>query len=174
MGCLRLRSRKLACTYPTVICWATFCLWLLLYVDRVGISAAQESIALDLQLSEQQMGWVLSAFALGYALCQAPAGWLADRFGPRLILSMVVVFWSAFTGLTAVASGLAMLLIVRFLFGAGEAGAFPGMARAAYSWIPMHERGIVQGISFSGSRIGAALAWPAVTRRTTTRTRRGT
>ena len=140
----------------------TFCLSVLLYVDRVGISAAQESVARDLGLSDRQMGWVLSSFALGYALCQTPAGWLADRFGPRLILTMVVVFWSAFTGLTAVASGLAMLLAVRFLFGGGEAGAFPGMARAAYSWIPMQERGIVQGINFSGSRVGAALALPAL------------
>ena len=113
-------------------------------------------------MSDKQFGWALSAFALGYALCQTPAGMLADRFGPRLILTIVVTAWSLFTGLTGAATGLASLLVVRFLFGAGEAGAFPGMARAIYSWIPMTERGIAQGINFSGGRLGAAFALPAV------------
>jgi MFS transporter, ACS family, glucarate transporter len=140
----------------------TFCLSVLLYVDRVGISAAEASVVRDLAPTGRQMGWVLSAFALGYALCQAPAGWLADCFGPRVILTLVVVVWSTFTRLTALASGLTMLLLVRFLFGGGEAGAFPGMARAAYSWIPMQECGLVQGINFYGSRVGAALALPVL------------
>jgi ACS family glucarate transporter-like MFS transporter len=108
------------------------------------------------------MGWVLSAFALGYALCQTPAGWLADRLGPRRILAAIVVFWSVFTGLTAAAVNLATLLAARFVFGAGEAGAFPGVARAIYSWIPLEERGLVQGINFSGARLGAAFAMPLV------------
>jgi ACS family glucarate transporter-like MFS transporter len=138
--------------------FGTFCLSVLLYVDRVCISVAEETIRQDLSLSKTQMGWVLSAFALGYALCQTPAGFLADRFGPRRILSAVVVFWSAFTGLTAAAFNLVTLLVTRLLFGAGEAGAFPGIARATFSWIPMQERGIVQGINFSGSRVGGAIA----------------
>jgi ACS family glucarate transporter-like MFS transporter len=87
---------------------------------------------------------------------------LADRFGPRLVLMAVVTLWSLFTGLTGAVSGLLGLLIVRFLFGCGEAGAFPGMARANYAWIPMSERGIVQGINSSGSRLGAAFALPGV------------
>ena len=103
---------------------------------------------------------MLSAFALGYALCQTPTGMLADRFGPRLVLAAVVTLWSLFTGLTGAVTGLAALLVVRFLFGAGEAGAFPGMARAIYSWIPMRERGIAQGVNFSGGRLGAAFALP--------------
>lgn len=140
----------------------TFGLSVLLYVDRICISAAKEPIARDLSLSERQMGWVLSAFALGYALCQMPSGWLADRVGPRRVLSTIVVFWSAFTGLTAAAANYVTLLIVRLLFGAGEAGAFPGIARASYSWIPMRERGLVQGINFSGGRLGAAFALPVV------------
>jgi MFS transporter, ACS family, glucarate transporter len=140
----------------------TFLLSVLLYIDRVCISAAEEPIARDLQLSDEQMGWIMSAFALGYALCQTPAGWLADRYGPRRVLSSIVVFWSIFTGLTAAAIGFVSLMLTRLIFGAGEAGAFPGIARATYSWIPMHERGLVQGINFSGSRIGAAVALPAI------------
>jgi MFS transporter, ACS family, glucarate transporter len=141
---------------------ATFSLSLLLYVDRVCISAAKDPISQDLGLDEKQMGWVLSAFALGYALCQTPAGMMADRFGPRMILTSVVVFWSLFTGLTAAAGNYAMMLLVRLLFGAGEAGAFPGVSRAIFSWVPMRQRGIVQGINFSGARIGAAFALPAM------------
>ena len=139
---------------------STFLLSVLLYVDRVCISAAKGAIGRDLDLSDTQMGWVLSAFALGYALCQTPSGILADRMGPRRTLSIVVVLWSLFTGLTATAWNLVAMLVVRFLFGAGEAGAFPGIARATYSWIPMQERGLVQGVNFSGSRIGAACALP--------------
>ena len=141
---------------------ATFLVSVLLYVDRACISTAKDAIARDLRLSETDMGWVLSAFALGYALFQTPTGMLADRFGPRRVLASVVVFWSLFTGLTAAAFNLASLLVVRFLFGAGEAGAFPGMARAAYSWFPVQERGVIQGINFSGGRIGAALALPVM------------
>jgi ACS family glucarate transporter-like MFS transporter len=140
----------------------TFLLAVLLYVDRVCISTAKKPITADLGLSDPEFGWVLSSFALGYALCQTPTGMLADRCGPRLVLVAVVTLWSLFTGLTGAVTGLTALLVVRFLFGAGEAGAFPGMARAIYSWIPMRERGLVQGINFSGGRLGAAFALPAV------------
>jgi ACS family glucarate transporter-like MFS transporter len=140
----------------------TFLLSLLLYIDRACISAAADSIRPALELSEKQMGWVMSAFALGYAIFQTPGGLLADRFGPRVVLTAVVSFWSLFTGLTATVWSYGSMLTVRFLFGAGEAGAFPTMARAFYSWIPMPERGRVQGINFSGSRLGAAFALPVV------------
>jgi MFS transporter, ACS family, glucarate transporter len=142
---------------------ATFLLSVLLYVDRVCISAAKKDVAADLLLSDQQMGWVFAAFSLGYALFQTPSGWLADRFGPRRVLASIVAVWSVFTGLTSLASSFLMMILVRFLFGAGEAGAFPGIARAMYSWIPMQERGLVQGINFSGSRIGAAVTLPLIT-----------
>ncbi len=139
-----------------------FLLSMLLYIDRSCISVAKTDIAETLQLTDTQMGWVFSSFALGYALFQTPGGYLADKFGPRIILSSVVAFWSIFTGLTAAAWNYSTMLIVRFLFGAGEAGAFPNMARAIYSWIPMKERGRVQGVNFSASRIGAALTMPAI------------
>lgn len=140
----------------------TFLLALLLYVDRICISVAKEPISEALDLSDKQMGWVLAAFSLGYAFFQTPSGILADRFGPRKVLALIVTLWSAFTALTGAAWNFVSLLIVRFLFGAGEAGAFPGMSRAIYSWIPLRERGIVTGINFSGSRLGAAFALPAV------------
>ncbi len=140
----------------------TFLLALLLYVDRICISVAKEPIAESLKLSDEQMGWVLSVFALGYALFQTPAGLLADRLGPRRVLTAVVSFWSLFTALTGAAWNFVSLLVVRLLFGAGEAGAFPGMSRAVFSWIPLQERGLVTGINFSGSRLGAAFALPFV------------
>jgi ACS family glucarate transporter-like MFS transporter len=143
-----------------VLVVATFLLSLLLYVDRVCISTAKQPIIDDLGLSDTQFGWILSIFAFGYALAQTPSGALADRLGPRLILTSVVAVWSAFTGLTAVAWNFVSMLAVRFLFGLGEAGAFPGMARAVYSWIPVQERGLVKGINFSASRLGAAVTMP--------------
>lgn len=140
----------------------TFLLALLLYVDRICISVAKEPISEAMGLSDKQMGWILAAFSLGYAFFQTPSGILADRFGPRKILAAIVSIWSLFTALTGLAFNFISLLTVRFLFGAGEAGAFPGMSRAIYSWIPLKERGIVTGINFSGSRLGAAFALPAV------------
>ena len=139
-----------------------FLLALLLYIDRVCISVAKDPIAGDLNLSDKAMGWVLSAFALGYALMQVPSGMMADRFGPRKVLGGIVVFWSGLTALTGAAWNFMSMLSVRFLFGAGEAGAFPGMSRAIYSWMPLQERGIITGINFSGSRLGAAFALPLV------------
>ena len=139
-----------------------FLLALLLYIDRVCISVAKDPVAGDLGLSDKAMGWVLSIFALGYALFQVPGGRLADRFGPRLALTSIVTFWSALTALTGAVWNSISLLLVRFFFGAGEAGAFPGMSRAIFSWIPLKERGLITGINFSGSRLGAAFALPFV------------
>ncbi|MBM3878794.1 MAG: MFS transporter [Verrucomicrobia bacterium] len=139
---------------------AAFLLMVLLYVDRACISVAKGAVAKDLGFSDPAMGWVFAAFSLGYALCQTPGGLLADRFGPRRVLSAIVVFWSLFTGLTAAAWNLGSMLVTRFLFGCGEAGALPSVARAVYSWIPLKERGFVQGVSFSGMRFGAAATMP--------------
>ena len=130
-----------------VLIAGSFLLALLLYVDRICISTAKGPITADLALSDKQFGWVLSAFALGYALFQTPTGVLADRFGPRRVLSAVVVVWSMFTGLSGMVKSFFGLLVVRFLFGVGEAGAFPGIARAVFSWIPMCERGLANGIN---------------------------
>lgn len=139
---------------------ALFVLSLITYIDRAAISSAKTAIGTDLSLSDQAIGYVFGAFALGYALAQIPAGWFADRCGPRLALTAVVVVWSAFTGLTGRAQNLSYLIIVRFLFGVAEAGAFPGAARAIFNWLPASERGRANGIMFSGTRIGAGLAFP--------------
>jgi ACS family glucarate transporter-like MFS transporter len=140
----------------------TFALSMLLYVDRVAISTAKQPITQELGLSDTQFGWVLSAFALGYALFQTPGGTLADRFGPRIVLASIVALWSFFTALTGLARSFASMLVYRFCFGAGEAGAYPTCARAFYNWLPVSERGLAQGINFSGARLGAAFALPAV------------
>ena len=145
-----------------VVAAGMFLLSLLLYIDRVCISAAKDPIADALNLSVKAMGWVLSIFALGYALAQVPGGVMADRFGPRRMLAGIVTFWSALTALTGLAWNYVSLLFIRFFFGVGEAGAFPGMSRAIYSWIPLKERGLITGINFSGSRLGAAFALPLV------------
>jgi ACS family glucarate transporter-like MFS transporter len=139
---------------------ALFFLSLILYLDRAAISSAKTSMATALFLSDAAMGVVFSAFALGYAFAQIPSGWLADRFGPRVALAFVVALWSVFTVLTGVASGLGTLLVVRFLFGAAEAGAFPGSARVIYNWLPPRMHGIANGILFSGALVGGAVAFP--------------
>lgn len=140
----------------------TFLLSMLLYVDRVAISTARGPVTGELGLSDTQFGWILSAFAIGYALFQVPSGIMADRLGPRVVLSAIVSIWSIFTALTGAVWSFGSLLVVRLLFGAGEAGAFPACARAFFTWLPTSERGLAQGVNFSGSRLGAAFALPAV------------
>ena len=138
----------------------TFFLSLLLYIDRACISVAKGDITNDLGFTDKQIGWVLAIFTLGYALAQTPSGALADRMGPRKVLTVVVALWSIFTALTGAAWNFVSMLIARFTFGACEAGAFPGMARASLSWFPLKERGLVTGINFSASRLGGAAALP--------------
>jgi ACS family glucarate transporter-like MFS transporter len=140
----------------------TFLLSMLVYVDRIGISVAKEPMTDALQLSDKQFGWVLSMFALGYALFQTPLGILSDKIGPRRALTAVVSLWSLFTALTGAVTNFITLFFIRFLFGVGEAGAYPGISKAVYHWIPIRERGIVNGINFSGGRFGAAFALPLI------------
>lgn len=138
----------------------TFLLAMLLYIDRILISVAKTDVAGSLSLSEKEMGWCMSAFSLGYALFQIPAGRWADRLGPRFVLTAIVSAWSVFTALTGAAFSFVSLFVVRFLFGVGEAGAYPAINRAVYAWIPVRERGTVNGINFSAGRLGAAFALP--------------
>jgi MFS transporter, ACS family, glucarate transporter len=130
------------------------------YLDRAAISSVKEPVAAELRLDDKAMGAAFSSFALGYALGQIPTGWLADRLGPRVLLTAVVILWSLLTGLTGFVSTFTSLLLVRFFFGLAEAGAYPGTARAFYSWLPASERGRANGIVFAASRLGAALAFP--------------
>ena len=100
---------------------------------------------------------MFGAFALGYAVFMVPSGWAADRLGPRRFLAIIVGAWSFFTLQTGLVSGVPLLIGVRFLFGAAEAGAFPTAARAIYGWLPAGERGLALGLLNSGSRMGAAI-----------------
>ena len=114
---------------------------------------------MDLGISDQMMGYIFGIFALGYALFQIPSGWIADRFGPRAVrLSAVVSVWSCFTMLSGAAVNAVQMLVLRFSFGMGEAGAFPGATRAFYRWLPPKERGLAHGLNFSGARLGPAFA----------------
>jgi ACS family glucarate transporter-like MFS transporter len=128
------------------------------YMDRACISSAAGAMQSDLGFDDQMMGYIFGMFAIGYALFQIPSGWLADVLGPRRVLAWVVSLWSLFTVLTAGAFNAVSLLAIRFLFGVGEAGAFPGATRALYNWVPAKERGIAQGLFHSGARVGAALS----------------
>ena len=126
------------------------------YIDRVCISKAMPSIQKDLGFSNVQAGYIFGAFTLAYALFEIPAGWLGDRFGPRKVLLRVVIWWSFFTAATARASTLTTMLVVRFLFGAGEAGCFPNITKAFTTWLPREERVRAQGILWLAARWGGA------------------
>ena len=115
------------------------------YIDRVCISKARPFIQQDLGFDDTQMGYVFSAFTLAYALFEIPGGWLGDKWGPRRVLLRVVMFWSVFTAATGYAWNLASMIVCRFLFGAGEAGGFPNIAKMFSVWLPQREHGVAQG-----------------------------
>jgi MFS transporter, ACS family, glucarate transporter len=127
------------------------------YLDRVCISRAEGQISADLGLSPQQMGFVFSAFTIAYALFEIPTGAWGDRIGPRRVLTRIVIWWSSFTIATAAAFSYASLLAIRFLFGMGEAGAFPNASKVISRWFPAAERGTAQGIFFAGAHLGGGL-----------------
>ena len=137
-----------------------FLLAVVTYLDRICISAAAPAIMADLHLSFLQMSVVFGAFTLAYSLFEVPSGWLGDVKGPRRVLTRIVLWWSAFTMLTAAARGFQSLVAIRFLFGAGEAGAFPNVARSFSRWFPRRERGRANGVLFLGSRLGGMLSAP--------------
>ncbi len=135
-----------------------FLLTLVTYLDRVCISATAGAMSEELGLSKTQMGDVFSAFLLGYVIFEIPGGWLADKYGARVLLARIVLWWSAFTALTGIAWSYWSLIVIRFLFGCGEAGAFPSCASAISRWFPSAERGRAQAVIMVGSRLGAAFA----------------
>jgi sugar phosphate permease len=137
-------------------------MYLITYLDRVNISTAAPEISKEFGFDNITMGIIFSAFVWAYALFQVPGGWLSDRYGPRAVLTGVVAYWSIMTAATAGAFSSTSFIVVRFLFGVGEAGAFPGATRAMQLWYPRSERGFVQGITHSASRAGAAIAPPIV------------
>ena len=127
------------------------------YLDRACIATLAPNIMKDLQLSKEQMSLIYSAFALAYACFEIPTAWWADRRGTRHVMTRIVVWWSAFTMATAAAFSFTSMLVTRFLFGIGEAGAWPSVARTFSRWIPKSERGTVQGVFFSGAHLAGGL-----------------
>src|SRR4029079_6354507 len=123
------------------------------YLDRVCIAQTADDMMRELGLSKKQMGFVFSAFTIAYALFEIPTGAWGDRIGPRRLLTRIVVWWSSFTIATSAAFNYASLLAVRFLFGMGEAGAFPNVSKTFSRWFPLAERGTVQGIFFAGAHM---------------------
>jgi MFS family permease len=130
------------------------------YVQRVAISGAAVPISHDLHLSKQQMGLVFGAFGLAYALFEIPVGLMGDRLGVRRVLARIVVAWSVFTALTGAAWSVASLVVIRFLFGAGEAGCFPNLIRMLSAWLPARERVTAQSLMWACTRWGGAITPP--------------
>lgn len=146
-----------------------FAISVVTYIDRVNISVAARHMMPALGLTEQEMGFIFSAFVIGYALFQIPGGWLSDRWGIRVVLLIALLWWSCFTAWTAVAATsflaaplgmVGALALVRFLLGVGEAAALPTFNRAVTDWLPAHERGLGIGIAIGGIGIGAAITPP--------------
>ncbi|MCS6850069.1 MAG: MFS transporter [Gemmataceae bacterium] len=158
---------------------------LILYLDRNCIAQAADSIAHELELNKVALGWVFSAFTFGYTLFEIPSGAWGDRYGPKRVLCRIVVCWSVFTILTGciwnfscdtglrwrwqsvglevplVFDGFLLLLLLRFFFGVGEAGAYPNLAKCTSRWFPATERGLAQGVVATAGRVGSGLAFGA-------------
>jgi len=138
-------------------------LWLcgltsILYLDRICMSQAVVPIQRELDLSNTDMSYVMMAFTLAYGLFEIPTGRMGDRFGSRSVLTRIVIWWSVFTALTGACIGFVSLLFARFLFGVGEAGAFPNAIRVIARWFPLRERGRVQGVMLAAAQFGAVVA----------------
>lgn len=137
--------------------WLTVVAYMITYMDRVVISSAVPAIQREFGFSMVTMGWILASFRWGYALFQIPSGWLGDRIGPRRALTLIVTWWSLFTSATALTWSSGSMAVMRFLFGVGEAGAFPIATRSLSRWMLPEERGFAQGVTHAGSRLGAAI-----------------
>jgi len=165
-------QRQPQTAHPSKVRWLLvfwlFVLSAVSFLDRVNISIAGASIASDYNLSNVQLGFVFSAFLIGYALFQTPGGWLADKLGSRRVLAAGVLWWGVFTALTASLSSslthaLLLFISIRFLLGAGEAIIYPASNQFITRWIPTHERGIANGWIFAGVGAGAGISPPLVT-----------
>ena len=133
-------------------------LFAITYIDRVCISVAGPRMQEDLGIDPVGWGWVTAMLTLSYCLFEIPTGALGDRIGPRRVLTRVVLWWSAFTSLTGMVSNYYLLLITRFCFGAGEAGAFPNASIVVSRWFPATQRASISGVMLMASQIGGAIA----------------
>ena len=135
------------------------------FLDRTNISIAGLQISSEYGLGNQRLGWIFSAFLIGYAGFQLPAGWLATRFGPRRVLTLGVVWWGIATGLTAllpsgISHAVMLLVAARLVLGAGEAVVYPAANQFVARWVPMKERGLINGLIFAGVGAGSGLTPP--------------
>lgn len=152
------RPTKVRYSVLTFLCVLMF----ILYLDRLCIGQALTNIQEEWNLKDDDMTWVLMAFTLSYALFEVPMGWWGDKYGSRGVLTRIVLCWSAFTVMTGEALGLPSLILIRFLFGAGEAGALPNSACILSRWFPTERRGMAQGALNAAMQIGGVVA-PIVT-----------
>jgi MFS family permease len=136
----------------------SFLMAFVMYMERGAIGATAPTIMREFHVDKISMGWAVSAFSWSYALFQVPGGWMADRFGPRIILAAAMAWWSVFTAATGFTFNASSLATTRFLFGMGEAAAYPTGSRALVRWLPARRRAFGQGFQHSGSRLGAAIA----------------
>ncbi len=127
------------------------------FLDRIALSSAGGAIMDDLHISAVQWGWILGMFTFTYGVFEIPTGWLGDRIGGKKVLTRVVLWWSLFTVFTGLATGFVMLLVIRILFGMGEAGAYPNTSIVLRKWFPAIERARAQAVIWGASRLGAAL-----------------
>ncbi len=128
------------------------------YLDRTAMGLTGDAVTKDLHLTETEFGWVLFAFTVAYGLFDIPTGWMGDKFGPKSTLIRIVIVWSMFTVFTGFSTSFLMLFVVRFLFGAGESGAFPNATVAISRWFPTSERARAQSVVWMCTRLGGSLA----------------
>jgi len=140
----------------------TVAIYMITYMDRTIIASAVPAIRKEFGFSLITIGWILSSFRWGFTLFQIPGAWFGDKIGPRRALSIIVTWWSIFTSVTTLAWSAASMIVVRFIFGVGESGAFPIATRSLSRWMLPAERGFAQGITHAGSRLGAAVTPPLV------------
>src|SRR6187399_448215 len=145
-------------TARRTLLWYSASLAALLYLDRVCISQSQSAISGELGLSKNEMGTMMSMFSLAYLLFEVPGGWLGDRIGPRAVITRIVIWWSAFTMATGLATGFWSMASVRFMFGVGEAGCFPNLTKAFSNWFRGEDRTRAQSLMWLAARWGGALA----------------
>ncbi|MEO6801851.1 MAG: MFS transporter [Granulicella sp.] len=164
------RPKKISTALPMrylLVIWL-FVLSAIAYLDRTNISIAGIQIGKEFAIDNTHLGWVFSAFLIGYAAFQVPAGLLVHRYGTRIVLTFAVVWWGVFTVFTALvppsmSGSILMLILVRFALGSGEATMYPATSQFVERWFPMRERGKANGIIFGGVGIGSGLTPPIVT-----------
>jgi MFS transporter, ACS family, glucarate transporter len=147
------------------LAFGLFILSAISFLDRTNISIAGLQISAEYGLGNQRLGWIFSAFLIGYAGFQVPAGWLASRYGPRLVITLGVVWWGVATALTTmiptgISQAVLLLIGIRFLLGAGEAVIYPAANQFVARWVPMQERGFINGLIFAGVGAGSGLTPP--------------